>query len=177
MFSTTGQEVREDLQDSFSQSNAPCIFQIKSDIACLAQDQMTVAAYYTRFKKLWDELGSYNDTICSCGGDRKRCKLMQFLMGPNESYSAIRWQILLLNPLPDFTKAYSSIMKEEKQRSLRATHEMTETLAMGIRREEPVALLPDAAKVLPLIPIRLIENLYITLIVIEITMCETHVGS
>jgi hypothetical protein len=27
--------------------------------------------------------------------------LMQFLMGLNESYKAIRGQILLLNPLPD----------------------------------------------------------------------------
>ncbi|RVW64602.1 hypothetical protein CK203_048553 [Vitis vinifera] len=36
---------------------------IERDIACLTQDQMTVAAYYTRLKKLWDELGSYNDTV------------------------------------------------------------------------------------------------------------------
>jgi hypothetical protein len=56
IFSTTAQEVWEDLWDRFSQSNAPRIFQIERDIACLAQEQMTVAAYYTRFKKLWDEL-------------------------------------------------------------------------------------------------------------------------
>ncbi|RVW56893.1 Retrovirus-related Pol polyprotein from transposon RE1 [Vitis vinifera] len=91
---------------------------IERDIACLAQDQMIVAAYYTRLKKLWDELGSYNDTICSCGVDHKRRKLMQFLMGLNESYNAIRGQILLMNPLPDVAKAYSSIVQEEKQRSL-----------------------------------------------------------
>jgi hypothetical protein len=80
IFSTTAQEVWEDLRDRFSQSNAPRIFQIQRDIACLAQDQMTVAAYYTRLKKLWDELGSYNDTVCSCGADHKRRRLMQFLM-------------------------------------------------------------------------------------------------
>ncbi|KAL6316042.1 hypothetical protein AAG906_015458 [Vitis piasezkii] len=89
-FSTTAQEVWEDLRDRFSQSNAPRIFQIERDIACLTQDQMTVAAYYTRLKKLWDELGSYNDTVCSCGADHKRRRLMQFLMGLNESYNAIR---------------------------------------------------------------------------------------
>ena len=43
---------------------------------------------------------------------------MQFLMGLNEFYSAVRGQILLMNPLPDVTKAYSSIVQEEKQRSL-----------------------------------------------------------
>ena len=47
---------------------------------------------------------------------------MQFLMGLNESYSAIRGQILLMNPLPSARQAYSSVCQEEKQRLLRATH-------------------------------------------------------
>jgi hypothetical protein len=100
----------------------------------------TVAAYYTRLKKLWDELGSYNDTVCSCGADHKRRRLMQFLMGLNESYSAIRGQILLMNPLPDVAKAYSSIVQEEKQRSLGAARETTENSAMVVQRAEPVAM-------------------------------------
>ncbi|RVW87228.1 hypothetical protein CK203_026941 [Vitis vinifera] len=83
---------------------------IERDIACLTQDQMTVAAYYTRLKRLWDELGSYNDTI------------------------------LLMNPLPDVAKAYSSIVQEEKQRSLGATRETTENSAMVVQRAEPMAL-------------------------------------
>ncbi|RVW94271.1 Retrovirus-related Pol polyprotein from transposon TNT 1-94 [Vitis vinifera] len=139
-FFNHAQEVWEDLRDRFSQSNAPRIFQIERDIACLTQDQMTVAAYYTRLKKLWDELGSYNDTVCSCGADHKRRRLMQFLMGLNESYNAIRGQILLMNPLPDVAKAYSSIVQEEKQRSLGATRETTENSAMVVRRAEPMAL-------------------------------------
>ncbi|RVW99485.1 Retrovirus-related Pol polyprotein from transposon RE1 [Vitis vinifera] len=140
IFSTTAQEVWEDLRDRFSQSNVPRIFQIERDIACLTQDQMTVATYYTRLKKLWDELGSYNDTVCSCGADHKRRRLMQFLMGLNESYNAIRGQILLMNPLPDVAKAYSSIVQKEKQRSLGATRETTENSTMVVRRAEPMAL-------------------------------------
>jgi hypothetical protein len=132
IFSTTTHEVWEDLWDHFFQSSAPHIFQIERDIACLAQDHMTIAAYYTRLKKLWDELGYYNDTICSCGADHERCRLMQFLMGLNESYSAIRGQILLMNPLPDVAKAYSSIVQEEKQRSLWVAHETTENSTMVV---------------------------------------------
>ena len=176
IFSTTSQAVWEDLRDSFSQSNAPRIFQIERDIACLAQDQMTVAAYYTRLKKLWDELGSYNDTICSCGVDHKRRKLMQFLMGLNESYNAIRGQILLMNPLPDVAKAYSSIVQEEKQRSLGAARETTENSAMVVQRTEPVGLF-NMDKVLLLIPTCLIENLCIALIVTMAIMCGKHAGS
>ena len=65
---------------------------------------------------------------------------MQFLMGLNESYSAIRGQILLMNPLPDVAKAYSSIVQEEKQRSLGAAREMMENSSMVVQRTELVAL-------------------------------------
>jgi hypothetical protein len=47
---------------------------------------------------------------------------MQFLMGLHDSYSAIRGQILLMNPLPSVRQAYSSISQEERQRILSPTH-------------------------------------------------------
>ena len=72
--------------------------------------------------------------------DHKRRKLMQFLMGLNESYNAIQGQILLMNPLPDVAKAYSSIIQEEKQRSLGVTCETTENSARVVQRSELVAL-------------------------------------
>ncbi|RVW84995.1 hypothetical protein CK203_037699 [Vitis vinifera] len=67
------------------------------DIACLRQEQLSVSAYYTKLKGLWDELASYN--AAAHGAQQDQQKLMQFLMGLNESYSAIRGQILLMNPL------------------------------------------------------------------------------
>jgi len=140
IFYNTAHEVWEDLQNHFFQSNAPRIFQIEREIACLTQDQMTVAAYYTKLKKLWDELGSYNDVVCTCGANNKRRKLMQFLMGLNESYSTVRGQLLLMNPLPDVSQAYSSIIQEEKQRNLGARRETIEASAMAVQREEPIAL-------------------------------------
>jgi hypothetical protein len=57
-------------------------------------------------------------------------------MGLNESYSAIREQILLINPLPDTTNAYSSIAQEEKQRGLGGAREMTETTVTTVQRNE-----------------------------------------
>jgi len=65
---------------------------------------------------------------------------MQFLMGLNDSYKAIRGQILLLNPLPDVRQAYSSIIQEEKQHSLNDTQEAAETAAMTIQRDALTAL-------------------------------------
>ena len=40
---------------------------------------------------------------------------MQFLMGLNDSYVAIRGQILLMQPLPDTRRVYSLVLQQEKQ--------------------------------------------------------------
>ena len=50
---------------------------------------------------------------------------MQFLMGLNESYNAIRGKILLMNTLPSVRQAYSFMCQEEKQRLLSVTHTAT----------------------------------------------------
>ncbi|KAI5332290.1 hypothetical protein L3X38_022419 [Prunus dulcis] len=140
LYSSTAQEIWEDLKERFSQLNAPRIFEIQRTIASLSQEQMSVAVYYTKIKSLWDELSSYSDVpACSCGAMKKhveqeeRNSLMQFLMGLNESYSAIRGQILLMQPLPKVRKAYSLITQEEKQRDLGSSQAITEPAAMAVR--------------------------------------------
>ena len=83
-------------------------------------------------KSLWDELATHSDIA-----QADRQKLMQFLMGLNETYSAIRGQILLMNPLPSIRLAYSSISQEEKQRLLSSAHTNTDSnssaAAMAVR--------------------------------------------
>ncbi|XP_016647541.1 PREDICTED: uncharacterized protein LOC107880502 [Prunus mume] len=59
---------------------------------------------------------------------------MQFLMGLNESYSTIRGQILLMQPLPMVRKAYSLITQEEKQRG--SSQAITEPAAMAVRNNQ-----------------------------------------
>jgi len=113
-------EVWEDLHDRFSQSNAPRIFEIQRDITYFRQEQLFVSLYYTKLKGLWDELASYNDSLHRAQQDQQR--LMQFLMGLNESYSAVCGQVLLMNPLPSVRQAYSFVSQEEKQRLLSSAH-------------------------------------------------------
>ena len=86
---------------------------------------------------MWDELALYNDA--SSGAQQDQQRLMQFLMGLNESYSAIRGQILLMNPLPSVRQAYSSVCQEEKQRLLSATHTTAysnSNVAMAVRSNQ-----------------------------------------
>lgn len=54
-----------------------------------------------------------------------RLKLTSFMlidswrkMGLNESYSIVRSQILLMDPLPTVNKAYALLLQEERQRSV-----------------------------------------------------------
>ncbi|CAL5321219.1 unnamed protein product [Camellia sinensis] len=125
VYTDTAHEIWNDFHDRFSLGNAPRIFQIQKSISSHAQGSMPISTYYTKLKALWDELASYKtQPICSCGGmkvyseQREQDQIMQFLMGLNESYNAIRGQILLINPLPSVRKAYSLITQEEKQREI-----------------------------------------------------------
>ncbi|MCI54343.1 receptor-like serine/threonine kinase, partial [Trifolium medium] len=44
--------------------------------------------------------------------------MITFLMGLNEQYSQVRGHILLMDPLPNISVAYSMILQEEKQREV-----------------------------------------------------------
>ncbi|KAK0607454.1 hypothetical protein LWI29_015338 [Acer saccharum] len=144
IYYSTANEVWEDLRERFSQSNAPRIFEIQRDIAYLRQEQLSVSAYYTKLKGLWDELSSYSNAVLGAQQDQQ--KLMQFLMGLNDSYSGIRGQILLMQPLPSVRQAYSSVSQEEKQRHLSSTHAATDSgsAAMAVRSNHSNKSTPSA---------------------------------
>ena len=44
---------------------------------------------------------------------------MKFLIGLGESFSQVKTQILLMDPLPSIKKAYSLFIQEEMKRSVR----------------------------------------------------------
>ena len=62
---------------------------------------------------MWDELASYN--TATHGAQQDQQKLMQFFMGLNESYSSIRRQILLMNPLPSVRQSASSLRRTQQR--------------------------------------------------------------
>ena len=86
---------------------------------------MFVVQYYTKLKKLWDELTCLMP-IPQCTYEVAKSvaeittfnHLMQFLMGLNDSFDHIRNQIMLMDPLPSVNKAYSMVLRVEKQRQV-----------------------------------------------------------
>jgi hypothetical protein len=135
LYKPTAYIIWKELQEKFSQSNGPQIFQLEKDIGSLTQNQNPVSDYYTQLQGLWEELLNYSPNpicncspSCSCGAMTKtlekyeqRC-VMQFLMGLNESFAAVRGQILLMDPMPPINKVFSLIRQEERQRSIGSLH-------------------------------------------------------
>jgi hypothetical protein len=121
----TSEAMWRDIKDRFSQQNGPRIFQIQKAISALSQDNLSVSSYFTSLKGLWDELLNYRPLpACSCGAMKTLVEyqhqeyVFQFLMGLNDSFSYVRGQILLLDPLPPINKVFSLVTQEERQREI-----------------------------------------------------------
>ncbi|XP_075086125.1 uncharacterized protein LOC142168857 [Nicotiana tabacum] len=117
----------DDLEDIFGQSNGAKIYHLQKELSDLIQGSSDIAGYFTKIKRLWDELNTMNTHVkclwdCSCGGKVKMAKslqderLIKFLMGLNDTYASVKSSILMLLPLPTLGHAYSLLMQNEKQR-------------------------------------------------------------
>jgi len=121
----TAEDMWNDLRDRFSQKNGARVFQLQQAISALSQENNSVSSYFNSLKGLWDELNNYRSfPPCSCGAMKVPVEyrdheyVFQFLMGLNETFSHIRGQILLIDPLPPINKVFSMILQEERQRQI-----------------------------------------------------------
>jgi len=111
----TACQVWEDFKDQFSRKNIPAIYQIQKSLVSLSQGTMSASTYFTKIKGLWDELETYR-TLPTCNQmkahdeQREEDRLMQFLMGLNDSYNTIRNNILMMSLLPNVRQAYSLVI-------------------------------------------------------------------
>ncbi|GAU44717.1 hypothetical protein TSUD_400290 [Trifolium subterraneum] len=119
-------EIWKELKDRFYQGDVFRISDIQEEICNLKQGDSSISSYYTKLKKLWQELDNFRPIpVCECDitctaitkihqykdGDQ----VIHFLKGLNEQYSAVRAQIKLMDPLPDIAKVYSLLVQQERQ--------------------------------------------------------------
>ena len=147
LYANSARELWDELTERFGQSNGPLLYQIQKEIEELYQGNDSVAVYYTKLKKLWDELADLSTvSVCGCTHNPscnalknnveldQRQKLMQFLMHLDDSYDSIKGQILLFDPLPPVQKAYSMIQRVEKQRQVTHTPGVSREMAATITK-------------------------------------------
>ncbi|XP_070057375.1 uncharacterized protein [Nicotiana tomentosiformis] len=109
-----------DLRERFDKVNMSRIFQLHKGIATITQGNDNVSVYFSKLKDLWDEFDSMVPPPCKFPRSRnfmkhmRRQKLLQFLMGLNESYEQARSQILITNATPTVNKAYSMIIERKR---------------------------------------------------------------
>lgn len=81
-----------------------------------------MSVYFTKLKALCEELSNYRQNpICSCDAVKELSeaynqeRIKQLLTGLKDSYSHIRGQILLIEPLLSINKVFLLIVQEERQ--------------------------------------------------------------
>ncbi|XP_006368040.1 uncharacterized protein [Solanum tuberosum] len=111
IYSQTAEELWKELEQRYGQSDGTKMFQLQRDLSSISQGTSDIASYFTRLKRIWDQMKELNTFMncscdCSCGAKEHNFKmnedqqLIQFLMGLNEVYSSIRGNILMMKPLP-----------------------------------------------------------------------------
>ncbi|KAE8708351.1 Detected protein of unknown function [Hibiscus syriacus] len=123
VFASSAASVWQDLRERFAKVDGSRSFFLHREIALLNQGDSSISIDFTRLKSLWDEYEALAPiSPCGCALSQRTIahyaqqKLFQFLMGLNETYTAVQSQILLMQPLPTVNMAYSMMVQEESQR-------------------------------------------------------------
>ncbi|WVZ02139.1 hypothetical protein V8G54_022945 [Vigna mungo] len=149
----------KDVIDQFSQGDSVRISQLHQDLYSMHQSDLSVTAYYTKMKILWDELCNFRP-IPECQSSASCCivsKTMKeyrendcvlcFLKGLNDNYSVVRSQILLMDPLPSLPKIFSMIIQHERQLQSGTLYQPP-VMAEQVSQSKP-SFLPSMAEVNP----------------------------
>ncbi|KAL3344416.1 hypothetical protein AABB24_023717 [Solanum stoloniferum] len=125
VYASSAQQVWIDLKERFDKVDGSRIFYLHKEIATLSKGISSISTYYSRLKELWMEFDSLMPVPgCTCTESQVYAvhfeyqRLMQFLLGLNESYNQCRSQIMMMDPAPSVNKAYSLVISEESQRIL-----------------------------------------------------------
>ncbi|XP_019238854.1 PREDICTED: uncharacterized protein LOC109218914 [Nicotiana attenuata] len=98
IYSKSAKSLWDELNKRYGQSNDARMYEVQKDLNSISQGSSDVSGYSTRIKRLWDE--------------------MESLDADSYSYSNARGNILMMESLPDISKAYSLIIQDEKQRGI-----------------------------------------------------------
>ncbi|KAL0331784.1 UNVERIFIED_CONTAM: hypothetical protein Sangu_1723900 [Sesamum angustifolium] len=76
MYTKSSRSLWLNLEERYGQCNGPQLYQLQREITVLSQGSLTVEAYFTKLRRLWDELEvlkptpQYTCNGCTCGLSR-----------------------------------------------------------------------------------------------------------
>jgi len=122
----TALEIWNELKERFYQVDIFRISDLQEEIYSQKQGESSISSHYTKMKKLWQELDNFRPIPTSnCVDDCKAIakmheykdsdQVIRFIKGLNEQFSAVRSQIMLMDPLPSIGKVYSLLVQQERE--------------------------------------------------------------
>lgn len=123
IYATNAAELWLELHTLFNQEGPSRMYDLFSELSLTRQGGEEVSIYFCRLKRLWDEQAFLialespelveNATWKAHQGEMN---LFQFLRGLDDSYGALRDQMLMMEPLPTIHRAFSIINNAEYRR-------------------------------------------------------------
>ncbi|XP_019440938.1 PREDICTED: uncharacterized protein LOC109346011 [Lupinus angustifolius] len=117
-----------DLKDRFSKGDYFRTSDLLKELHSMRQGDRTISNYFTEMKTLWEDLESLRPiptctciVRCNCGmikmikDQRENEYVICFLKGLNDEFNTTKTQILLMEPLPHMSKAFSLLIQQEGQ--------------------------------------------------------------
>ena len=135
LFHSTASAIWTELNERYGQTNKARLFHAQKAVSCISQGDQDIANFFNQARKAWDEVSAVGSTPrctcskCECEVNKKlenydqEKKIIQFLMGLNESYTAVRGNILMMNPFPSLSQIYSILVQEERKRQVNSKGE------------------------------------------------------
>ncbi|XP_074297859.1 uncharacterized protein LOC141628650 [Silene latifolia] len=133
MYVTNSKELWGELVERYGQVNGMELYQLKKDLNAISQDNLPLIDYYWSLKRTWEESDDLDPIpMCTCGAfDACSChllkrlldretqeKLIQLLMGLNNTYDNVRSHVLTMDFMPTLNKVLGLLQKVEKQKQI-----------------------------------------------------------
>ncbi|XP_071737381.1 uncharacterized protein [Rutidosis leptorrhynchoides] len=154
IFSATASVVWTELKETYDKVDGSIIFNLHHKINSLKQNGYSLYEYYHKLITLWKQ---YDEIVklptCTCNAatkfqsHNKVLKLMQILMGLDETYMSIRSNLLLRDPLPYVKSAFAILSREEFHKSVSGVDSLvgpsTSTSSSATVNSSPMTLSND----------------------------------
>ncbi|PWA55594.1 hypothetical protein CTI12_AA427070 [Artemisia annua] len=68
LYAQSAFELWKEVTERYGQSNGPLIYQLERELSKITQGNLTIAAFFNKLKRCWDELQNLNGLpVCECG--------------------------------------------------------------------------------------------------------------
>ncbi|KAM0049721.1 putative RNA-directed DNA polymerase [Helianthus debilis subsp. tardiflorus] len=124
VYSKLASEVWKDLKETYNKIDGSVVFDLYQRINSFSQNGQSVSEYYNKLNVMWKQLDQILQLpSCTCQAANEfnnfshMIKLMQFLMGLDDTYQSVRTTLLTKEILPSVKEAFSIVSREESHKN------------------------------------------------------------